>query len=73
LRRFLRGCDVAPLPAEESHDVGSLLGNAGTSDVVDAHVVHVAQKIGASVLTGDVEDLSQLADHADRDVAIIPL
>ncbi len=73
LRRFLRGCDVAPLAAEESHDVGELLGNAGTSDVVDAHVVHVAEKIGASVLTRDVEDLSRLADHADRGVAIIPL
>lgn len=73
LRRFLRGCDVAPFAAEESHDVGSLLGNAGTSDVVDAHVVHVAAKIGGSVLTGDVDDLSRLADHAERDVAIIPL
>ncbi len=73
LRRFLRGCDVAPFVADEAHDVGTLVGNAGTSDVIDAHVVHVAHKLGGSVLTGDVEDLSRLADHADRDLPIIPL
>lgn len=73
LGRFLRGCDVAPIVAEEAHDVGALLGKAGTSDVVDAHVVHVADKLGASVLTGDVEDLSGLAGHAKGDVPIIPL
>ena len=73
LRRFLRGCDVAPFVAEEVHGVGTLLGAAGTSDVVDAHVVRVAEKLGASVSTADVEDLSRLADHADRGVPIIPL
>jgi hypothetical protein len=73
LRRFLRGCDVAPFAGEDAHDVGALLGMAGTSDVVDAHVVHVADKLRVSVLTGDDEDLSQLADHVDSGVPIIPL
>ena len=73
LRRFLRGCDILPFAAEEAHDVGALLGQAGTSDVVGAQVLHVADKLGASVLTGDVEDLSRLADHANRDVPIIRL
>lgn len=73
LRRFLRGCDVAPFDAEEAHGVGTLLGDAGASDVVDAHVVLIAARLGASVLTGDVEDLLRLGTRADADVRIIPL
>ena len=73
LRRFLRGCDVAPFVADEAHEVGTLLGEAESSDVVDAHVVVVAARMGASVLTGDDADLSLLANHADRDVPIIRL
>ena len=73
LRRFLRGCDVASFDAEEAHSVGALLGDAGASDVVDAHVVLVAASRGTGVLTGDVEDLSRLTDHMDHDVPVIPL
>ena len=73
LRRFLRGCDIAPFVAEDAHRVGTLLGEAGASDVVDAHVVLVAARLGASVLTGDVEDLSRLAGHADVDVPVVSL
>jgi hypothetical protein len=57
---------LARTPAQ---DVGALLGKAGTSDVVDAHVVHVADKLRATVLTGDDDDLSRLADHAPRTIA----
>ena len=53
LRRFLRGCDVIAFTAEDAHDVGELLAKTRTSDVVDAHVLHVADKLGASVLTAD--------------------
>jgi predicted nucleic acid-binding protein len=73
LRTFLRGCDVVPFAAEKAHDVGALLGDAGTSDVVDAHIVHVAEKLGASVLTADVEDLSRLAGYTSGDIPIIAL
>ena len=73
LRRFLRGCDIAPFLAEEAHGVGRLLGDAGVSDVVDAHVVFAAARLGVGVLTGDVEHLSQLAAHATDDVPVIAL
>jgi hypothetical protein len=73
LRRFLRGCDIAPFVAEEAHDVGMLLGDAGVSDVVDAHVVRVAEKLGVGVLTADVSDLSRLAEHVPSDVPILPM
>lgn len=73
LRRFLRGCDVAPFAAEDAHAVGALLGEAGSSDAVDAQVVLIAARLGASVLTGDLEDLSVLASHVGHAIPIIPL
>lgn len=62
LRRFLSGCDIVGFVPEEAHDVGALLGGAGTSDVVDAHVVVTASKAGATVLSSDPEDVRRLSD-----------
>ncbi len=73
LRRFLRGCEVMAFTADETHDVGTLLGDAGVSDVVDAHLVRAAEKLGASVVTADVRDLSRLAEHVPGDVPVVPL
>lgn len=73
LRRFLRGCDVAPFAAGDAHEVGGLLSEAGASDVVDAHAVHVAGRLAASVLTADVEDLSRLAAHAPGEPPVLRL
>lgn len=73
LRRFLRGCEIVAFTAEDTHEVGALLGDAGTSDVVDGHVVRVAQKLGASVLTADLGDLSLLAEHVSGDLPVVPL
>lgn len=42
--------------------VGVLLGRAGTTDVVDAHLVLLGAEIGEPVLTGDPDDLQRLAD-----------
>lgn len=63
LRRFLSGCSVVPLLADDAHAVGALLGGSGTSDVVDAHVVLTAASASASVLTSDPEDLRRLSDQ----------
>ncbi|MGH3264000.1 MAG: PIN domain-containing protein [Trebonia sp.] len=71
LRRFLRGCVIVPFASEEAHEVGALLGKAGTSDVIDGHVVIVAASTSATVLTGDPDDLSRLAAHVDDPVAIV--
>ena len=73
LGRFLRGCEVMAFMPEDAGAVGALLAKAGTSDVVDGHVVHVAAKFGKAVLTADVQDLSLLAGHASGDVTINPL
>jgi hypothetical protein len=63
LRRFLRGCDMAPFAAIEAHEVGGQLARAGTTDVIDAHVVLVASGREYTVLTSDPADLGRLSQH----------
>ena len=70
LRRFLRGCEVDPFGRDEGGAVGALLGAAGTSDVVDAHLVLVAARTGAIVLTSDLDDLSQLSEKLPSPVPL---
>jgi hypothetical protein len=73
LRRFLRGCELVAFTAEDAHHVGEIVGGTGTSDVVDGHVVRVADTLGAAVLTADVEDLSRLAGNLASAPVVIPL
>ena len=61
LHRFLRGCEIAPFTPGEAHDVGRLLAGAGSADIVDAHVVLVASRRNASIITSDPGDLRALA------------
>lgn len=70
LRRLLRGCDLVAFAAAQSHEVGELLARAGSSDIVDAHVVVTAARHGATVLTSDDEDLRQLSECLRHPVAI---
>jgi len=71
LRRFLRGCRVAPFTADQAHEVGALLGTAGSADVVDGHLVAVAAEAAATVLTGDVDDLNRLSACLDDPVPVV--
>jgi hypothetical protein len=64
LSRLLRGCTVAPLDETLARTVGTLCGQAGTSDVVDASVVVLAHVMAAPVVTGDADDLRALAGAA---------
>ena len=70
LRLLLRGCEVVALVPEEVHEVGELLGRAGSTDVVDAHVVVTASRRGLSVITSDAEDLGRLSDCLQARVAV---
>jgi predicted nucleic acid-binding protein len=63
LRRFLRGCEIVAFSPEQGHEVGMLLDQAGTSDVVDAHVVVVAARTHSTILTSDLNDFRQLSNH----------
>jgi hypothetical protein len=51
LRRFLRGCEIEAFSPHQAHEVGALIGTAGTSDVVDAHLMIVASKTASTVHT----------------------
>jgi predicted nucleic acid-binding protein len=70
LRRFLRACKTVDFAEAEAHDVGALLGASGTADVVDAHVIVIAARIGATVLTADPDDLTNLAAHVTPRIAV---
>jgi len=63
LRRLLRGCDIVAFAPEQAHEVGSLLGLAGSADVVDAHVALTAAHVNATILTSDPDDIRQLSQH----------
>ncbi|MGH3979951.1 MAG: hypothetical protein ACRDRZ_13290 [Pseudonocardiaceae bacterium] len=51
---------VDPLSEEVAYRVGLLLAMSGASDVVDAHVVLLARRMGAIVLTSDPDNIAAL-------------
>jgi len=71
LRRFLRGCRIVPFAADQAHEVGALLGTAGSADVVDGHIVTVAAAAAATVLTADADDLARLSACLDDPVPLL--
>lgn len=70
LRRLLRGCSVEAFAPTDAHLVGNLLARAGTSDVVDAHLITCAARTAATVLSDDLADLSRLANHIPAPVSV---
>jgi len=48
---------VVPLDDLDARAVGVLAGRSGHSDVIDVHVVVVARRAGAVVLTSDPDDI----------------
>ena len=62
LARLIRqpSSDVVPLDRVDSVNVGRLLAAAGTSNVVDAHVVVCARRAAQRVVTSDPGDLAML-------------
>ncbi|HUZ20428.1 MAG TPA: hypothetical protein VMU75_07655 [Acidimicrobiales bacterium] len=70
LRRFLRGCESLAFSPDQAHEVGALLGRAGTSDVVDAHLVVIAAKMASTVLTSDIDDLRLLSSQLPAPVSL---
>jgi len=63
LRRFLRGCEIVPFSPDQGHEVGALLGESGTSDVVDAHLVITAARTASTLLTSDLGDIRKISNH----------
>ena len=73
LHRFMRGCHTVPFAADEGVAVGALLARAGTSDVVDAHVVVTAARQHGTIVTGDADDMGVLIAAVEQPVMVVPL
>ncbi len=58
LSAFLKTITIHPL--DDGRPVGQLLAQTGTSDVIDAHLVITALRLGHDILTGDPDDLTTL-------------
>lgn len=52
--------DVVPLDRVDATSVGRVLAAAGTSDIVDAHVIVCARRAGQAIVTSDSADLAAL-------------
>ncbi|MEZ5376800.1 MAG: hypothetical protein R2733_09850 [Acidimicrobiales bacterium] len=59
LAAFLKTIEIHPL--DDGRPIGQLLARTSTSDVVDAHVVLTAVRLGHDILTGDPNDLERLS------------
>jgi hypothetical protein len=58
LGRVLRTVECHPL--DDGRAVGRILRDSGTTDVVDAHLGLLVQRLGDDILTGDVDDLTRV-------------
>lgn len=70
LSQALAGIDVRALDEPLGRAVGQLLATAGSSDVIDAAVVLLAQD-GDDIVTADHDDLGLLASALGRHVELI--
>ena len=70
LARLLPAVKVLPVHDEDGREAGELLGQAGTSDPIDATVVLLAGP-GDRILTSDPGDLTALAQAAKSRALIV--
>lgn len=59
LSAFLETITIHPL--DDGRPVGQLVAHTRARDVVDAHLVITAVRIGHDILTGDPDDLTELS------------
>lgn len=71
LARVVKACEIVEVDTVEARRIGSLLGAAGTGDVVDASVVLAAGDHDATVWTSDPDDIAHLASAADIPLSVV--
>jgi hypothetical protein len=72
LARVLSAVHEEPLDADRARHIGTMLGESGTSDVVDASVVEIAED-GDEILTGDPTDIAKLVAVIGRTVNVLAI
>lgn len=70
LAKALQGVDVRAIDAELGRAAGALLERAGTSDVIDAALVLLAED-GDDIVTSDLDEIEPLAVMLGRHVELI--
>ena len=70
LAKALEGIDVRPLDDDLGRAAGKLLAAAGSSDVIDAALVLLADD-GDDIVTSDLDDLEPLAAHLGRHIELL--
>jgi PIN domain-containing protein len=73
LARVLKGCAVLETDEAAAKRAGVLLGQAGTSDAVDAIVVATAVQLAAAVVTSDPKDLRVLSDAGAFHLSLVEI
>lgn len=69
LAAFLKAITVHPF--DDGRPVGRLLAQARTADVVDAHLVICAVRLGHDILTADPDDITTLATPLGSSAPVI--
>ena len=70
LAKALRGIVVHPFAQDEIALVGEVLRDSKTTDVVDAHLVVVASRLGHDIVTADTDDMTSLIGALSSTVTI---
>jgi hypothetical protein len=70
IARFLRAVDVRSVDDRGGREAGVLLGAAGTSDVIDATVVLLAEP-GDRIVTSDPADVERLVAASGRRALVV--
>lgn len=65
---LLGACRIIGFDADDARPVGALLARSNTADVVDAHLVCIAEQYDARVLISDGDDIAHLADHVETSI-----
>lgn len=70
LSRLLKGCKIEPLTETQARAVGVLIGRSGVHDNVDVAVAEGAMRRNDAVVTANRSHIEQVADAANRRLAI---
>jgi predicted nucleic acid-binding protein len=71
IARVLKACTVEALTERRAKEIGALLGESRTSDVVDASVALGAVERGDAIVTSDPDDMLRLLDALGAELPIV--
>jgi predicted nucleic acid-binding protein len=71
IARLLQACEIEPLEEADARQIGELLANARTADVIDAAVVLGAVARRDAIVTSDPDDIARLLSAAGVQLRIL--